>query len=153
MNAPVGRLPCLSDGSLMPPHRCPACGSVALGYDTRTRRWRHQNTMRWKTLITANVPRVHCPTCGIRQVRVTWAENGSRFTEAFEACAIQVLKAVRSKVQAQGLTALSWDQVDRIMERTVSRRLSRRSLEALVTDPPQQGSTSRPVAPSGTCPI
>ena len=33
----------------------------------------------------ANVPRVNGPTCEIRQVRVSWAEDGSRFTEAFEA--------------------------------------------------------------------
>ena len=38
---------------------------------------------------------------------------------------------MRNKVQAQGLTALSWDQVDRIMERAVARGLNRRSLEKL----------------------
>jgi hypothetical protein len=63
--------------------------------------------MQWKTFITAEVPRLNCPTCGVKQVRVAWAEDGSRFTELFEAFAIQVLKAVRSKVQAQWLTELS----------------------------------------------
>ena len=38
---------------------------------------------------------------------------------------------MRSKVQAQWLTALSWDQVDRVMERTVTRGVARRSLEGL----------------------
>ncbi len=110
---------------------CPRCGQPAPRYDSRPRRWRHLNTLQWKTFITADVPRVDCPTCGVRQVRVAWAEDGSRFTELFEAFAIQVLKAVRSKVQAQWLTALSWDQVDRIMERSVRRGLDRRSLENL----------------------
>ena len=69
------------------------------------------------------------PRCEVKQIRVAWAEDGSRFTELFEASAIQVLKAVRSKIQAQWLTALSWDQVDRIMARVVSRGLERRSLD------------------------
>ena len=110
---------------------CPSCGQGVARYDSRPRRWRHLNTMQWKTFITADVPRVNCPTCGVKQVRVAWAEDASRFTELFEAFAVQVLKAVRSKVQAQGLTALSWDQVDRIMERAVARGLDRRSLEGL----------------------
>jgi transposase len=110
---------------------CPSCGQSAPRYDSRPRRWRHLNTMQWKTFISAEVPRVNCPNCGVRQVRVAWAEDASRFTELFEAFAIQVLKAVRSKVQAQGLTELSWDQVDRIMERAVARGLTRRSLEGL----------------------
>jgi transposase len=110
---------------------CPACGSPAPRYDSRPRRWRHLNTMQWKTFITADVPRVNCPRCGVKQVRVAWAEDSSRFTELFEAFAVQVLKAVRSKVQAQSLTALSWDQVDRIMERAVARGLRRRSLDGL----------------------
>lgn len=113
------------------PLGCPVCGQVAPRYDSRPRRWRHLNTMQWKTFITADVPRVNCPKCGVKQVRVAWAEDGSRFTELFEAFAIQVLKAVRSKVQAQWLTSLSWDQVDRIMERAVARGLDRRSLGGL----------------------
>lgn len=111
---------------------CPSCGQAGPGYDCRPRRWRHLNTMQWKTFITADVPRVNCPKCGVKQVRVAWAEDSSRFTELFEAFAIQVLKAVRSKVQAQGLTELSWDQVDRIMERAVARGLDRRSLDGLI---------------------
>ena len=110
---------------------CPECGAVVPGYDTRPRRGRHLNTMQGKTFIEADVPRVDCPKCGVKQIRVVWAEDGSRFTELFEAYAIQVLQAVRSKVQAQWLTALSWDQVDRVMERAVTRGVARRSLEGL----------------------
>ncbi|EQD31087.1 transposase, IS204/IS1001/IS1096/IS1165 family protein, partial [mine drainage metagenome] len=87
--------------------------------------------MQWKTFIEADVPRVHCPQCGVKQIPVAWAEDGSRVTELLEAYAIQVLQAVRSKVQAQELTALSWDQVDRVMERAVTRDVARRSLEGL----------------------
>ena len=40
--------------------------------------------MQWKTFIVAEVPRVDCPQCGVKQVRVAWAEDASRFTELFE---------------------------------------------------------------------
>ncbi len=67
------------------PPTCPACGQAAPRYDSRPRprRWRHLNTMQWKTFITADVPRVDCPKCGVKQVRVAWAEDHSRFTELF----------------------------------------------------------------------
>ncbi len=64
--------------------RCAQCGDEAPGYDRRTRRWRHLNTMQWKTFIVAEVPRVNCAHCGVKQVRVVWAEERSRFTELFE---------------------------------------------------------------------
>jgi len=91
------------------PLACPGCGQTGPGYDARARRWRHLNTMQWKTFITAEVPRINCPKCGVKQVRVAWAEDASRFAELFEAFTIQVLKAVRSKVQAQDRTDLSWE--------------------------------------------
>lgn len=108
---------------------CPECEAVMAGYDSRPRRWRHLNTMQWKTFVEADVPRGECPEHGIRQIRVPWAEDGSRFTAMFEAFTIDVLLSVRSKVQAEFLTGLSWDQVDRVMERAVERGLDRRRLE------------------------
>ena len=48
----------------------PSCGAVAPGYDSRPRRWRHLNTMQWKTFVVADVPRVNCPKCGVKQMRV-----------------------------------------------------------------------------------
>lgn len=128
---PLGEVALSVRWRLEAPLVCSCCGQAGPRYDSRPRRWRHLNTMQWKTFITADVPRVNCPKCGVKQVRVAWAEDSSRFTELFEAFAVQVLKAVRSKVQAQGLTELSWDQVDRIMERAVARGLDRRSLEGL----------------------
>jgi len=128
---PLGEISVAVQWRARAPLVCATCGQGGRGYDSRSRRWRHLNTMQWKTFITAEVPRVNCPTCGVKQVRVAWAEDSSRFTELFEAFAIQVLKAVRSKVQAQSLTELSWDQVDRVTERAVARGLNRRSLQDL----------------------
>lgn len=110
---------------------CPKCEAVVPRYDSRPRRWRHLNTMQWKTIVEANVPRTHCPVDGVLQLGVPWAEDQSRFTAMFEAFTVDVLMAVRSKVQAESLTALSWDQVDRIMDRAVARGLDRRQIENL----------------------
>lgn len=112
-------------------YQCPECEEVCPGYDRVTRRWRHLNTMQWKTIIESEVPRVECPTHGVRSIGVHWAEDKSRYTALFEAYAIDVLQAVRSKVQAEQLTALSWDQVDLIMDRAVERGMDRRKIERL----------------------
>lgn len=110
---------------------CPDCEQIVPGYDRRERKWRHLNTMQWKTFITSDVPRANCADHGIKQIRVSWAEDQSRFTAMFEAFTIDVLSAVRSKVQAEKLTGLSWDQVDRVMDQAVRRGLDRRSIEKI----------------------
>jgi len=111
--------------------QCPECEQVCPGYDHKTRRWRHLNTMQFKTLIESEVPRVECRDHGVKSIGVPWAEDKSRYTALFEAYAIDVLQAVRSKVQAEELTKLSWDQVDLIMERAVARGMDRRTIERL----------------------
>ena len=111
--------------------QCPECEQVCPGYDHKLRRWRHLNTMQFKTLIESEVPRVECSSHGVKSIGVPWAEDKSRYTALFEAYTIDVLMAVRSKVQAEQLTALSWDQVDRIMDRAVARGMERREIEKL----------------------
>jgi len=110
---------------------CPKCEAVCPGYDHKPRRWRHLNTMQFKTLIESDVPRIECLEHGVLSIRIPWAEDKSRFTALLEAYAINVLKAVRSKVQAVELTELSWDQIDLIMDKAVERGMERRQIENL----------------------
>src|SRR5687767_5511835 len=72
--------------------RCPECDKPVSGYDTRERRWRHLDTCQFRTELVAAVPRVDCGDHGVRQVKVPWAEDGSRFTALFEALAIDWMK-------------------------------------------------------------
>jgi transposase len=113
------------------PLHCPECEAIVPGYDARPRRWRHLNTMQWKTFIVSQVPRGNCPDHGIKQIRVPWAEDQSRFTALFEAFTIDVLMSVRSKIQAEALIGISWDQVDRVMTHAVARGLARREAEPI----------------------
>jgi len=105
---------------------CPECGQPSAGYDKRTRQWRHLDTMQFKTILEAEVPRIQCTEHGVLQVRVPWAEPGSGFTALFEAMAIFWLKQASIKAVSEALD-LSWNAVDGIMQRAVKRGLARRT--------------------------
>lgn len=105
---------------------CPHCGQPVPRYDKRRRQWRHLDTMQFKTLLEAEVPRVQCPEHGVVQVPVPWAEPGSGFTALFEAMVIFWLKQASTKAVAEALD-LSWNAVDGIMQRAVRRGLARRA--------------------------
>jgi len=76
--------------------------------------------------VHACVPRLKCPTHGIRQLQVPWAEPGSQFTALFEALAIDWLKQASVSAVARHLR-ISWDQAAGIQSRAVKRGLARRA--------------------------
>lgn len=100
---------------------CPECGLELAAYDHSAKRiWRHLDSCQFMTYLHASPPRVSCPEHGVRQVRLPWAEAGSRFTHLFEALAINVLLAANIE-RAAGLLRISWDQAWHLMERAVLR--------------------------------
>lgn len=107
---------------------CPECHAEAPIHDHQERTWRHLDTCQFHTLVHARVPRLKCPTHGIRQLQVPWAEPGSQFTALFEALAIDWLKATSVSAVAK-LLRISWDEASGIMERAVRRGLERRAVE------------------------
>ena len=106
-------------------HRCPECGGAARRHDSRRRRWRHLPTCQYRTILTAEVPRVRCAEHGVRTIGVPWSDPGSRFTALFEALVIDWLGEASISAVAR-LLDLSWDQVSGVMERAVQRGLERR---------------------------
>jgi transposase len=109
---------------------CSKCGVLSVGYDhLEERTWQHLNTMQFKTIITAQVPRIDCKQDGVTAMQVPWADAKSGFTKLFESFAVDVLQASQSVDAAADLLGLSWDQVHGIMERAVRRGLKRRSVE------------------------
>jgi transposase len=112
------------------PYPCPECQEPGPGYDRKRRRWRHLDTCQFTTWIQADVPRVSCPTHGVKQIAVPWAEPGSQFTAWFERLAIDVLREC-SVTGAAGLLRLTWDEAWGIKERAVTRGLSRRTQEVV----------------------
>ena len=114
-HAPGGRWP------------CPECGQQVSGYDhAEERTWRHLDSGSYRTYLHARIPRGQCPTHGVVQIRVPWAEPNSRFTVLFERLAIDVLREC-SITGATQILGLSWDEAWHLMERAVSRGQARRA--------------------------
>jgi len=109
---------------------CPECGRTAASYDRRMRSWRHLDTCQFQTYLHCEVPRVQCAEHQVRQVRVPWAEPGSRFTALFEAVVIDWLLEASILAVAR-LMDLTWDEAAGIQERAVRRGLERRKIESL----------------------
>lgn len=105
---------------------CPECGASAPTYDHAERRWQHLDTCQFTTILCARVPRVECPTHGVRTVRVPWAAPGSRFTLLFERLAIAWLTEATPTAVARRL-GLTWDEARGIQARAVRRGLARRT--------------------------
>lgn len=111
--------------------RCAQCGQECPLHDHAAERtWRHLDTCQYQTLLIAATPRTDCPQCGVRAVRLPWAEPHSRFTLLFERLAIDWLSAASQQAVAERL-GLSWDEAHGIMERAVRRGLERRKREDL----------------------
>jgi transposase len=108
-------------------HPCPKCGIECPGYDRRQRSWRHLDTCQLKTILVAEVPRIRCSEHGVITVQVPWSEPGSGFTALFEALVINWLKEASLAAVSRQL-GLSWNAIDRIMQRAVGRGLARRTV-------------------------
>jgi len=116
-------------GEQMP---CPRCATLCMQEDHREERsWRHLDTMQFTTTIICRVPRIRCATHGVLTTDVPWAGRYSRFTELFEAFAIDVLQCAKSITAARALLRLSWDQVHAIQKRAVTRGIARRNAETI----------------------
>jgi transposase len=110
---------------------CPECGQRCKRYDTSERRWRHLDTCQYQTILIATVPRIKCHEHGVRQVRVPWSEERSRFTAMFEALVIDWLLATESIAAVAKGMRLSWEEVANIRSRAVGRGMKRRGRAAL----------------------
>lgn len=104
---------------------CPECGEAAPIYDHVERQWRHLDTCQFTTHLHAAVPRVDCPSHGVKTIPVPWAERGSHFTLLFERLALAWLREATPLAVAR-LLGLSWEQTNGIVERAVRRGLGRR---------------------------
>src|ERR1039458_5841465 len=108
--------------------RAPSAAWCSRTYDhVEERAWRHLDSCGFSTHLHARPPRVECPTHGVRQVALPWAEPMSRFTVLFERLAIDVLKECDLEGAAR-LLRLSWDEAWHLMDRAVTRGLAAKPL-------------------------
>jgi transposase len=105
---------------------CPECGKTAPLYDhAEEAHWRHLDTCDCLTYVHARLPRVKCPTHGVRQVKPGWASSGLAITDLFESRVIDTLKEC-DVTGTKRLTRTSWDEAWHIMEKAVARGLARK---------------------------
>lgn len=81
---------------------CPRCGRQGLkAYDTSEATWRHLNFFQHEAYLTARVPRISCPECGVLKLQsFPWSRRDSGFTLLFEAMIMLMAKSMPVKTIA-----------------------------------------------------
>ena len=111
---------------------CPECEQALPCWDhSEERTWRHLDTCQFETHLHARIPRVQCPTHGIKQVRVPWAEARARFTMLMERLVIDVIHQCSTLSGACRLLRISWDEAWGVMDRAVARGQARKTAAPL----------------------
>jgi transposase len=101
---------------------CPECQEALPCSDhAEEREGRHLDTCQYETFLHARVPRVDCPTHGVRQVRVSWAEPRSRFTLLMERLIIDLILQCSTVTGACRIAGITWDEAWGVMDRAVGR--------------------------------
>jgi transposase len=113
---------------------CPDTLEICGIYDHRTnRRWRHLDTLQFKTHINCSVPRVKSSK-GVKTIKVPWAENYERHTYLFERLTIDLLQATKNQTQTSKLLRCGFNIVNRIIHGSVERGMARRSQKTSFTN-------------------
>ena len=108
---------------------CLEIGERGTLYDPRrSRSWRHLDWFRCKCFIHCRITRVDA---GIKTIQIFWADASSRVTYFFERWAIDLLKATTKQTKTAKLLRCGFNQLNRIMHRSVERCLDRRSLKGI----------------------
>jgi len=106
---------------------CPECQQELSCRDHAEERvWRHLDTCQYQTFLHARVPRIDCPTHGVRQVRVPWAEARSRFTMLMERLIIDLIQQCSTVIGACRIARITWDEAWGVMSRGVARGRARK---------------------------
>ncbi len=112
--------------------RCPECESELGCWDhAEERTWRHLDTCQFQTYLHARIPRVQCPTHGVKQVIVPWAEPRGRFTALMERLVIDVIHQCSTLTGACRILRISWDEAWGVMDRAVTRGQRRKAVRPM----------------------
>ena len=127
VNVPAERIDLWVEETAGTKFPCPTCQGAATVYDhTPEQVWRHLDTCQCRTYVHARLPRITCPTDGVKQVPAPWAEARSQYTRLFE---VRIL-ATCKECDVSGvmrLLATSWDATWGALTRAVARGLVRKA--------------------------
>lgn len=91
-----------------------------------SRRWRHLDTMQYKTFLNCRVPRVTTASGRVKTIRIPWAHAHERYTHLFERLAIDVLHSTKNQTRTARLLRCGFNVINRIIHRAVERGLALR---------------------------
>ena len=91
-----------------------------------TRRWRHLDTLQYKTYINCRVPRVKVSSGKVKTIKVPWADTYERHTYLFERLAIDILQGTKNQTKTAKLLRCGFNIINRIIHNSVKRGLKRR---------------------------
>jgi len=91
-----------------------------------SRRWRHLNTMQYKTYINCGVPRVKTPSGKVKTIKVPWADGYERHTNLFERLAIGMLRSTKNQTKPVEPLRCGFNVINRNIHNAVKRGLKGR---------------------------
>lgn len=91
-----------------------------------SRRWRHLDTMQFKTYINCSIPRIKDNAGNVKTIKVPWADGYERHTYLFERLTIDLLLASKNQTKTAAMLRCGFNVVNRIMHNSVKRGLSKR---------------------------
>lgn len=90
------------------------------------RRWRHLDTMQFKTYINCSTPRIKDKDGKVSTIKTPWADTYERHTYLFEKFAIAILQSTKNQTKTAELLRCGFNVVNRIVHNSVERGLERR---------------------------
>jgi len=92
------------------------------------RRWRHLDTMQYKTYLSCALHRIELPDGKVKTVDPPWASSHERHTYLFEHLVIDLLNATGDQTRSAKLLRCGFNVVNRIMHLSVRRAMTKRPL-------------------------
>ncbi len=91
-----------------------------------SRRWRHLDTMQFKTFINCCVPRIKDRSGKVMTINVPWADPYERHTYLFEILAIDILRSTKNQTKTSELLRCGFNVINRIIHNSVKRGMDKR---------------------------
>lgn len=108
---------------------CPVSMKMFGIYDhAPERKWRHLDTMQYKTYIVSRLPRVKNESGKVVTVNAPWASKHERHTYLFEHAAIDLLLATKNQSKTAELLRCGFNVINRIIHLSTARGLLRRDI-------------------------
>ena len=98
------------------------------------RKWRHLDTMQYKTYIICELPRIITSEGKVKTVQPNWASGYERHTFLFEHAVIDLLKASKNQTKTAQVMRCGFNVVNLIMHLSTQRGMARRNYTNLVFD-------------------